>query len=132
MGECLKSPGSFIRKSAEPNASLSKVEALAQVLPITEAWSWVSGLSKEPPFFSPSQVLQDMGLPTGVEGKESVKGDESAEETEQKPVVVAPPPVVETVSTPSAASPPSEQTTEVNAHTESFKCVIPEQLTPLF
>ncbi|KAM9115236.1 interleukin enhancer-binding factor 3 isoform 1-T1 [Pangshura tecta] len=58
------------------------------------------------------KVLQDMGLPTGVEGKESGKGDESAEETEQKPVVVAPPPVVETISTPSAASPPSEQTSE--------------------
>ncbi|KAM9251553.1 interleukin enhancer-binding factor 3 isoform 4-T5 [Cariama cristata] len=58
------------------------------------------------------KVLQDMGLPTGVEGKESGKGDESAEETEQKPVVVAPPPVVETVSTPTAASPPSDQTPE--------------------
>ncbi|XP_035749126.1 interleukin enhancer-binding factor 3 [Egretta garzetta] len=57
-------------------------------------------------------VLQDMGLPTGVEGKESGKGDESAEETEQKPVVVAPPPVVETVSTPTAASPPADQTPE--------------------
>lgn len=56
-----------------------------------------------------------MGLPTGVEGKESGKGDESAEETEQKPVVVAPPPVVETVSTPTAASPPSDQTPEVSA-----------------
>ena len=56
-----------------------------------------------------------MGLPTGVEGKESGKGDESAEETEQKPVVVAPPPVVETVSTPTAASPPSDQTAEVSA-----------------
>lgn len=55
-----------------------------------------------------------MGLPTGVEGKESGKGDESAEETEQKPVVVAPPPVVETVSTPSAASPPADQTSEVS------------------
>lgn len=64
---------------------------------------------------SPPQVLQDMGLPTGVEGKESGKGDESAEETEQKPVVVAPPPVVETVSTPAAASPPSDQTPEVSA-----------------
>ncbi|XP_021239489.1 interleukin enhancer-binding factor 3-like, partial [Numida meleagris] len=58
------------------------------------------------------KVLQDMGLPTGAEGKESGKGDESAEETEQKPVVVAPPPVVEAVSTPSAASPPSDQTSE--------------------
>uniref|UniRef100_A0A8C5JQN1 Interleukin enhancer binding factor 3 n=1 Tax=Junco hyemalis TaxID=40217 RepID=A0A8C5JQN1_JUNHY len=59
------------------------------------------------------KVLQDMGLPTGVEGKDSSKGDESAEETETKPVVVAPPPVVETVSTPTAASPPSDQTPEV-------------------
>ncbi|XP_010016964.1 PREDICTED: interleukin enhancer-binding factor 3, partial [Nestor notabilis] len=58
------------------------------------------------------KVLQDMGLPTGVEGKEAGKGDESAEESEQKPVVVAPPPVVETVSTPAAASPPSDQTPE--------------------
>ncbi|XP_054150908.1 interleukin enhancer-binding factor 3 isoform X1 [Melozone crissalis] len=58
------------------------------------------------------KVLQDMGLPTGVEGKDSSKGDESAEETETKPVVVAPPPVVETVSTPTAASPPSDQTPE--------------------
>ncbi|XP_036255996.1 interleukin enhancer-binding factor 3 isoform X6 [Molothrus aeneus] len=58
------------------------------------------------------KVLQDMGLPTGVEGKDSGKGDESAEETETKPVVVAPPPVVETVSTPTAASPPSDQTPE--------------------
>lgn len=56
-----------------------------------------------------------MGLPTGVEGKDSGKGDESAEETEQKPVVVAPPPVVETVSTPTAASPPADQTPEVSA-----------------
>nr|XP_054509627.1 interleukin enhancer-binding factor 3 [Agelaius phoeniceus] len=58
------------------------------------------------------KVLQDMGLPTGVEGKDSGKGDESAEETETKPVVVAPPPVVETVATPTAASPPSDQTPE--------------------
>lgn len=63
------------------------------------------------------QVLQDMGLPTGVEGKDSGKGDESAEETETKPVVVAPPPVVETVSTPTAASPPSDQTPEVGGGT---------------
>lgn len=55
-----------------------------------------------------------MGLPTGVEGKEAGKGDESAEETEQKPVVVAPPPVVETVSAPSAASPPADQSSEVS------------------
>ncbi|XP_056366067.1 interleukin enhancer-binding factor 3 isoform X2 [Oenanthe melanoleuca] len=58
------------------------------------------------------KVLQDMGLPTGVEGKDSGKGDESAEETETKPVVVAPPPVVEAVTTPTAASPPSEQSPE--------------------
>ncbi|NWR11630.1 ILF3 factor, partial [Paradoxornis webbianus] len=58
------------------------------------------------------KVLQDMGLPTGVEGKDSGKGDESAEETETKPVVVAPPPVVETVTTPTAASPPADQTPE--------------------
>lgn len=51
-----------------------------------------------------------MGLPTGVEGRE--RGDESAEETDQKPVAVTAPPVVETVCTPSAAS-PSEQS-EVN------------------
>lgn len=51
-----------------------------------------------------------MGLPTGVEGRE--RGDESAEETDQKPVAVVAPPVVETVCPPSAAS-PSEQT-EVN------------------
>ncbi|KAH0628633.1 hypothetical protein JD844_010012 [Phrynosoma platyrhinos] len=56
------------------------------------------------------KVLQDMGLPTGVEGRE--RGDESAEETDQKPVPAAAPPVVETVSTPSAAS-PSEQTENV-------------------
>ncbi|XP_076977934.1 interleukin enhancer-binding factor 3 isoform X3 [Tamandua tetradactyla] len=49
------------------------------------------------------KVLQDMGLPTGAEGRESSKGEDSAEETEAKPAVVAPPPVVETVSTPSAA-----------------------------
>ncbi|TRZ09425.1 hypothetical protein HGM15179_017686 [Zosterops borbonicus] len=58
------------------------------------------------------KVLQDMGLPTGVEGKDSGKGDESAEETETKPVVAPPPPVVETVSTPTAASPPAEQSPE--------------------
>ncbi|XP_060092711.1 interleukin enhancer-binding factor 3 isoform X2 [Heteronotia binoei] len=56
------------------------------------------------------KVLQDMGLPTGVEGRE--RGDESSEETDQKPVAVATPPVVETVCTPSAAS-PSEQTENV-------------------
>ncbi|XP_015265936.1 PREDICTED: interleukin enhancer-binding factor 3 isoform X2 [Gekko japonicus] len=56
------------------------------------------------------KVLQDMGLPTGVEGRE--RGDESAEETDPKPVAVTAPPVVETVCTPSAAS-PSEQTENV-------------------
>ncbi|XP_034996627.1 interleukin enhancer-binding factor 3 isoform X3 [Zootoca vivipara] len=56
------------------------------------------------------KVLQDMGLPTGVEGRE--RGDESAEETDQKPVAITAPPVVETVCTPSAAS-PSEQTENV-------------------
>uniref|UniRef100_A0A8C2T0F3 Interleukin enhancer binding factor 3 n=1 Tax=Coturnix japonica TaxID=93934 RepID=A0A8C2T0F3_COTJA len=69
--------------------------------------------TQEPQFEDPNPwVLQDMGLPTGTEGKESNKGDESAEETEQKPVLVPPPPVVETVSAPSAASPPSDQTSE--------------------
>uniref|UniRef100_A0A4W2E374 Interleukin enhancer binding factor 3 n=1 Tax=Bos indicus x Bos taurus TaxID=30522 RepID=A0A4W2E374_BOBOX len=57
------------------------------------------------------KVLQDMGLPTGAEGRDSSKGEDSAEETEAKPAVVAPPPVVETVSTPSAAF-PSDPTTE--------------------
>lgn len=56
------------------------------------------------------KVLQDMGLPTGVEGRE--RGDESAEETDQKPVAVAAPPIVEIICTPSAAS-PSEQTENV-------------------
>ncbi|KAM9244278.1 interleukin enhancer-binding factor 3 isoform 6-T6 [Dugong dugon] len=51
------------------------------------------------------KVLQDMGLPTGAEGRDSSKGEDSAEETEAKPAVVAPPPVVEAVSTPSAAFP---------------------------
>ncbi|KAM7141270.1 interleukin enhancer-binding factor 3 isoform 4-T4 [Molossus nigricans] len=49
------------------------------------------------------KVLQDMGLPTGAEGRDSSKGEDSAEETEAKPAVVAPPPVVEAASTPSAA-----------------------------
>uniref|UniRef100_A0A8C6FEN3 Interleukin enhancer binding factor 3 n=1 Tax=Moschus moschiferus TaxID=68415 RepID=A0A8C6FEN3_MOSMO len=57
------------------------------------------------------KVLQDMGLPTGAEGRDSSKGEDSAEETETKPTVVAPPPVVEAVSTPSAAF-PSDPTTE--------------------
>lgn len=54
-----------------------------------------------------------MGLPTGAEGRDSSKGEDSAEETEAKPAVVAPPPVVETVSTPSAAF-PSDPTAEVS------------------
>ncbi|EQB78347.1 interleukin enhancer binding factor 3 isoform a isoform 2-like protein [Camelus ferus] len=57
------------------------------------------------------KVLQDMGLPTGAEGRDSSKGEDSAEETEAKPAVVAPPPVVEAVSTPSAAF-PSDPTAE--------------------
>ncbi|XP_065773849.1 interleukin enhancer-binding factor 3 isoform X1 [Muntiacus reevesi] len=57
------------------------------------------------------KVLQDMGLPTGAEGRDSSKGEDSAEEAEAKPAVVAPPPVVEAVSTPSAAF-PSDPTTE--------------------
>uniref|UniRef100_A0A8C4LK51 Spermatid perinuclear RNA-binding protein n=1 Tax=Equus asinus asinus TaxID=83772 RepID=A0A8C4LK51_EQUAS len=36
------------------------------------------------------KVLQDMGLPTGAEGRDSSKGEDSAEETEAKPAVVAP------------------------------------------
>lgn len=60
------------------------------------------------------QVLQDMGLPTGAEGRDSSKGEDSAEETDSKPAVVAPPPVVEAVSTPSAAF-PSDATAEVSA-----------------
>ena len=76
----------------------------------SEFWLRAPTTGEPPP---PFQVLQDMGLPTGAEGKESGKGDESAEEAEQKPVVVPPPPVVEAVSTPSAASPPSDQTSEV-------------------
>ncbi|XP_036168246.1 interleukin enhancer-binding factor 3 isoform X2 [Myotis myotis] len=49
------------------------------------------------------KVLQDMGLPTGAEGRDSSKGEDSAEETEAKPAVMAPPPVVEAASTPTAA-----------------------------
>ena len=48
-----------------------------------------------------------------TEGRDSSKGEDSAEETEAKPAVVAPPPVVEAVSTPSAAF-PSDPTTEVS------------------
>jgi len=59
------------------------------------------------------KVLQDMGLPTGAEGRDSSKGEDSAEETEAKPAVVAPPPVVEASSTPSAAF-PSDPTAEVS------------------
>ncbi|XP_027765984.1 interleukin enhancer-binding factor 3, partial [Empidonax traillii] len=82
-------------------------------LGIPSSRAWHGRGRREPPDPPlPLQVLQDMGLPTGVEGKDSGKGDESAEETEQKPVVVAPPPVVETVSTPTAASPPADQTPE--------------------
>lgn len=54
-----------------------------------------------------------MGLPTGAEGRDSSKGEDSAEETEAKPAVVAPPPVVEASSTPSAAF-PSDPTAEVS------------------
>ncbi|XP_032739896.1 interleukin enhancer-binding factor 3 isoform X2 [Lontra canadensis] len=57
------------------------------------------------------KVLQDMGLPTGAEGRDSSKGEDSAEETEAKPAVVAPPPVVEAASTPSTAF-PSDPTAE--------------------
>ncbi|XP_074240733.1 interleukin enhancer-binding factor 3 isoform X6 [Saimiri boliviensis] len=57
------------------------------------------------------KVLQDMGLPTGAEGRDLSKGEDSAEETEAKPAVVAPAPVVEAVSTPSAAF-PSDATAE--------------------
>ncbi|KAH0615755.1 hypothetical protein JD844_026193 [Phrynosoma platyrhinos] len=56
------------------------------------------------------KVLQGMRLPTGVEERE--QGDESAEETNQKPVAAAAPPMVKTVFTPSAAV-PSEQTKNV-------------------
>jgi hypothetical protein len=55
-----------------------------------------------------------MGLPTGAEGRDSSKGEDSAEEAEAKPAVVAPPPVVEASSTPSAAF-PSDATAEVRA-----------------
>lgn len=54
-----------------------------------------------------------MGLPTGAEGRDSNKGEDSAEETEAKPAVVAPPPVVEAASTPSAAF-TSDPTAEVS------------------
>ncbi|CAO2580946.1 Interleukin enhancer-binding factor 3 [Lemmus lemmus] len=57
------------------------------------------------------KVLQDMGLPTGAEGRESSKGEDSAEESDRKPTVVAPPPVVEAVSNPSSVF-PSDATTE--------------------
>lgn len=57
------------------------------------------------------KVLQDMGLPTGAEGRDSSKGDDSAEETDTKPAVVAPPPVLETTSTPSTTF-PSDPTSE--------------------
>ncbi|XP_041513013.1 interleukin enhancer-binding factor 3 isoform X5 [Microtus oregoni] len=57
------------------------------------------------------KVLQDMGLPTGAEGRESSKGEDSAEESDGKPTIVAPPPVVEAVSNPSSVF-PSDATTE--------------------
>ncbi|XP_021499449.1 interleukin enhancer-binding factor 3 isoform X2 [Meriones unguiculatus] len=57
------------------------------------------------------KVLQDMGLPTGAEGRDSSKGEDSAEESDGKPAVVAPPPVVEAVSNPSSVF-PSDATTE--------------------
>ncbi|XP_046292825.1 interleukin enhancer-binding factor 3 isoform X5 [Marmota monax] len=57
------------------------------------------------------KVLQDMGLPTGAEGRDSSKGEDSAEETDAKPAVAAPPPIVEAVSAPSAAF-PSDATAE--------------------
>ncbi|XP_051011963.1 interleukin enhancer-binding factor 3 isoform X6 [Acomys russatus] len=57
------------------------------------------------------KVLQDMGLPTGAEGRDSSKGEDSAEESDGKPAVVAPPPVVEAVSNPTSVF-PSDGTTE--------------------
>ncbi|XP_036048451.1 interleukin enhancer-binding factor 3 isoform X6 [Onychomys torridus] len=57
------------------------------------------------------KVLQDMGLPTGAEGRDSSKGEDSAEESDGKPAAVAPPPVVEAVSNPSSVF-PSDATTE--------------------
>lgn len=54
-----------------------------------------------------------MGLPTGAEGRDSSKGEDSAEESDGKPAVVAPPPVVEAVSNPSSVF-PSDATTEVS------------------
>lgn len=54
-----------------------------------------------------------MGLPTGAEGRDSSKGEDSAEETEAKPAVMAPPPVVEAASTPTAAF-TADPTTEVS------------------
>lgn len=55
-----------------------------------------------------------MGLPTGAEGRDSSKGDDSAEESDTKPAVVAPPPVLEAASTPSTTF-PSDPTSEVSA-----------------
>lgn len=54
-----------------------------------------------------------MGLPTGAEGRDSSKGEDSAEETEAKPAVMAPPPVVEAASTPTATF-TADPTTEVS------------------
>uniref|UniRef100_H0XSN8 Spermatid perinuclear RNA-binding protein n=1 Tax=Otolemur garnettii TaxID=30611 RepID=H0XSN8_OTOGA len=65
-----------------------------------------SGLSKKTAkLHVAAKVLQDMGLPTGAKGRDSSKGEDSAEETEAKPVVVAPTPMVEAVSTSSDAFP---------------------------
>uniref|UniRef100_A0A8C5L7K7 Spermatid perinuclear RNA-binding protein n=1 Tax=Jaculus jaculus TaxID=51337 RepID=A0A8C5L7K7_JACJA len=50
------------------------------------------------------KVLRDMGLPTGTEGRDSSKGEDSAEESETRPAVL------EALSTPSAAF--SDATTE--------------------
>uniref|UniRef100_A0A8C6W7I9 Interleukin enhancer binding factor 3 n=1 Tax=Nannospalax galili TaxID=1026970 RepID=A0A8C6W7I9_NANGA len=57
------------------------------------------------------KVLQDIGLPTGAEGRDLSKGEDSAEESDLRPTVVAPPPVVEAVSTPSSTF-TSDTTTE--------------------
>ncbi|ELV14044.1 Interleukin enhancer-binding factor 3 [Tupaia chinensis] len=56
------------------------------------------------------KVLQDMGLPTGAEGRDSSRGEDSAEESDMKPVL-APPPMVEAISNPSAVY-PSDATAE--------------------
>ncbi|XP_020939455.1 interleukin enhancer-binding factor 3 isoform X3 [Sus scrofa] len=43
------------------------------------------------------KVLQDMGLPTGAEGRDS-KGEDSAEEMDTKPALLMPPPMMEALS----------------------------------